>query len=53
MDNGFIFWPETLNFENFKTSLNSMHPSIKFTFEKPETIYENDKKNSSIKFPRH
>ena len=44
MDDGFIFWPETLNFENFKTSLNSMHPSIKFTFEKAEIIYEMTKK---------
>ena len=50
MDDGFIFWPETLNFENFKTSLNSMHPSIKFTFEKAEIIYENDKKIQVLNF---
>ena len=50
MDDGFIFWPETLNFENFETSLNSMHPSIKFTFEKAEIIYENDKKIQVLNF---
>ena len=42
MEDGFIFWP--LNFENFKTCLNNMHPSIKLTFENPEIIYENEKK---------
>ena len=50
MDDGFIFRPETLNFENFKTSLNSMHPSIKFTFKKAEIIYENDKKIQVLNF---
>ena len=44
MDDGFIFWPLKLNFENFKTCLNSMHPSIKFTSENSEIIYENEKK---------
>ena len=38
MDDDFIFWLLKLNFENFKTCLNNMHPSIKFTFEKPEII---------------
>ena len=44
MDDGFIFWPLKLNFENFKACLNNTHPSIKFTFEKQEIIYENKKK---------
>ena len=44
MDDGFIFWPLKLNFENFKTCINNMHPSIKFTFEKQEIIYKNEKK---------
>ena len=44
MDDGFIFWPLKLNLENFKTCLNSMHPSIKFTSENLEIIYENEKK---------
>ena len=44
MDDGFIFWPKTLNFENFKTSLNIMHPSIKFTFEKADIILKMTKK---------
>ena len=49
-DDGFIFWPLKLNFENFKTCLNNMHPSIKFTFEKPEIIYENEKKVQVLNF---
>ena len=44
MDDGFIFWPLKLDFENFKKCLNNLHPSIKFTFENPEVIYENKKK---------
>ena len=44
MDDGFIFWPLKLNLENFKTCLNSMHPSIKFTSENSEIIYESEKK---------
>ena len=44
MDDGFIFWQLKLNSENFKTCLNNMHPSTEFTFEKPETVYENEKK---------
>ena len=44
MNDGFIFWPLKLNFENFKTCLNTMHPSIKFMFENLEIIYENEKK---------
>ena len=44
MDDGFIFWPLKLNFQNFRTCLIYMHPSIKFTFENPEIIDENKKK---------
>ena len=44
MDDGFIFRSLKLNFGKFKTCLNNMHPSIKFTFEKPEIIYENESK---------
>ena len=44
MDDGFIFCPLKLYFENSKTYLNNMHSSIKFAFEKPEIIYENKKK---------
>ena len=44
MDDGFIFWPSKLNFENFKIYLIHKQPSIKFTFENPEIIYENEKK---------
>ena len=32
MDDGFIFWPLKLNFENFKTCLNNTDPSIKDSF---------------------
>ena len=44
MDDGFIFWSLKLTFENFKTCLNNIHPSIKFPFENPKTIYENKMK---------
>ena len=44
MDDGFIFWPLKLTFENFKTCLNNIHPSIKFTSENPKIIYENKMK---------
>ena len=44
IDDSFTFWPLELNFENFKTCLNNTHPLIKFTYEKPEIIYENGKK---------
>ena len=50
MDDGFIFWPLKLNFENFKTCFNTMHLSIKFTFGNSETIYENKKKVKVLKF---
>ena len=50
MDNDFIFWTLKLNFENFKTSLNNMHRSIKLTFENPEIIYENETKVQVLNF---
>ena len=50
MDDGFIFWSLKLNFENFKTCLNNMHPSIKFMFENPEIIYESEKKVQVLNF---
>ena len=50
MNNGFIFWPLKLNFENFKAHLNNMHPLIKFMFENPEIIYENEKKVQALNF---
>ena len=39
-----MFWSLKLNFENFKTFLNGMPPSIKLTFEKLDIIYENEQK---------
>ena len=52
MDDGFIFWPLNFenNIENFKTCLINMHPSIKFTLEKPEIIHENEKKVQVLTF---
>ena len=50
MDDSFTFWPLKLNFENFKTFLNNMHPSINFRFEKPEIIYESEKKVENLNF---
>ena len=50
MDNGFILWPLKLNFENFKTCLNNTHPSLKFTFENPEIVYENENKVQVLNF---
>ena len=44
IDDGFIFWLINLNFQSFKACLNSIYPSIKLTFEKPENVYENQKK---------
>ena len=50
MDDGFIFWPRKLNFKTFKTCLNNMLPLIKFTFEKPEMIFENKNKVQVLYF---
>ena len=50
MDDGFIFWPLKLNFENFKTCSINMQPTIKFTFEKQHIIYENEKKVRVLNF---
>ena len=52
MDDGFIFWPRKLNFKTFKTCLNNMLPLTKFTFEKPEMIFENKNKSTSFIFLR-
>ena len=49
-DDDFFFWPLKLNFENLKICLNNMNPSIKFTFENPEIIYENEKKVYILNF---
>ena len=47
MDDGLIFWPLNLNFENVKTFLNIIkYTSIKFTLEKPKIIV----KNTGFKF---
>ena len=46
---GFILFTLQLNFENFKTCLNNMRPSVKFTFEKSEIISENEKKVQDLK----
>ena len=46
MDDGFILWPLKKNLK----CLNNMHPSIKFTFEKPEIIYENKQKVQVLNF---
>ena len=43
-----VFWPLKPNIENLKTCLNNMHPSIKFTFENSEIIYQNDKKEQVL-----
>ena len=50
MDDGFIFWPLKLNFEKLKTCLINTHPSIKFTYENSEIIYENEKKVQVLSF---
>ena len=50
MDDSFIFWPLKLNSENFKTRLNNMYPSITFTVENPEIVYENKKKVEILNF---
>ena len=50
MDDGFIFRPLKFNFQNFKTCLNNILPSSKLTFENPEIIYENGKKEQVLNF---
>ena len=50
MDDGFIFWLLKLDSENFLKCLNNQHPSIKFTFENLEIIYENEKKVQALNF---
>lgn len=34
IDDGFLPWPNHLNFEEFFLCLNNLHPAIKFTYEK-------------------
>ena len=41
MDDGFLLWPYDLNFDNFLLSLNSLDPSIKFTYEKASFYINN------------
>ena len=50
MKDYFIFWPLKLNFEQFKTCLNKVQPSIKFTLENQEMIYDNEKKVQVLNF---
>ena len=53
MDDDFIFWSLQLNFGNFEICLNNTDPSIKFTLEKPEISYEDERKErTSFKFFR-
>ena len=42
MDDGFLLWPSSFNFNDFCFCLNNLHPSIRFTFEKAE-ITTNEK----------
>ena len=50
MDDGFIFWPKHLDFNNFSTCLNSLHPAIKYTFEKAIAIVKNSESCQVINF---
>ena len=45
-----LFFTVSLFKTCFKTCLNNMHPSTKFTFENPEIIYENEKKLQVLDF---
>ena len=51
MDDGFIFCPLKLYFENSKTYLNNMHSSIKFTFETRNHLWKR-KESTGFKFLR-
>ena len=33
MHDGFMFWPKHLDFEYFRTCLNSLHPAIKYKYK--------------------
>ena len=43
IDDGFILWLLDLDLELFKTIMNSLHPSIKFTFELGQEINREDR----------
>ena len=38
IDDGFILWLKDMNLERFKSIMNNLHPSIKWTFELGETV---------------
>ena len=46
MDNEFLLWPVMLNFDSFMICLNSLHPSINYTYEKPK-VTRDEKGNSA------
>ena len=48
MNYGFVFSLLKLNFQYFKSCLDNMLPSFKFRIEKPETVYENQKKVQAL-----
>ena len=41
MDDGFIFWPKYLHYNNFSICLNDLHPATKYTFEKAKAVVQN------------
>ena len=38
MNDGFIFWTNCLDLKYLSTSLNNLHPAIKYTFQKAKLI---------------
>lgn len=48
MDDGFLFWPSHLNFDKFRTCLNSLDPAIKYTFEKAKLVTNSDGTTSQV-----
>ena len=50
MDDGFIFWPKHLFFNDFSIYLNNLHAEIKYTFEKAKVIFENSESCQGINF---
>ena len=45
IDDGFSMWNSNLNLDSFKTIMNNLHPSIKFTFELGENTTLDDGAN--------
>ena len=45
IDDGFSMWNSNLNLDTFKTIMNNLHPSIKFTFELGENTTLDDGAN--------